>query len=279
MQFFPVWTYVESEVVNERERGRLRVWGGGETLSEAKQAATAELERQAMLIQQGHVPGEAVAPTPPVVESRPLREELVERIGDNAITRHPDGFLMLNTPNLLIFDINPLEPTAVDKVLRFTSGEKRDALQMAHDRVMAWSRTHPEIPGRLYRTAGGWRVIITDVPHDAREEQVTLWARQMGTNADYLAYCQHQGFFRVRVSPKPTRVGMGSLQGWRHASLAEDEALRIDQWQADYEDACGLFRTCGDPVVLGPDFVHPDIADALYAHDDLTGAFSEGKLA
>jgi hypothetical protein len=273
MRTFPVWTNAERQITSERESGTLRVWGGGDTLEEASLAANEELERQIMLARDGQTPEASGS-------SDALREELVEYIDeDGVITRARDGALMLNTGRMAIFELRPKAAGALDQMLNWTSGVRKDPLQATKARALAWSRVHPDVPARLYQTVEGWRVILVDGPHDASDEQIAVWAEEIGADKAHLEDCRQRGFFRARISPEPSMVGMNNLDGWRHGAITETERTRIESWLYLYAESCADRRACAEPEALGLDMVHPSLQRALDAHDTNCEAFGIGGLA
>jgi hypothetical protein len=184
--------------------------------------------------------------------NRPLREEIVETHAGIAITRNLYGALILNTERVMFIDIDCGEDA---------SGERR-----GRDQVARWSTTHPDLGLRVYRTAAGLRVLVTNQTFDPEASESAALLAEVGSDPLYVKLCRAQASFRARLTPKPWRVGMRPPR-LRWPFEDADVAARYAQWVAGYDQASAARSVCKLVETLGPAEVAPDVAPVLALHD------------
>jgi len=110
-------------------------------------------------------------------------------------------------------------------------------------RIDAFAAAHPELGVHVYRTAAGYRVLITgaDAPPDS--EQAAAIMRELSSDPVYVTLCATHRTYRARLTPKPWRVGVPALTArwpWRDARTAD----RATRWLAGYTEACAGSAVC-----------------------------------
>ncbi len=230
-------------------------------------------------------------------EGVPIREEIIEANHFFTITRNSYGALCLNSPNVLIADIDETQPwlsfgcwilivvalggtialyaqqfllalllgvaMAILYYLRAslgrTAGVALDTKMLrSFDR---FAEQNPKWGFRLYKTPNGYRILVTHRLFDPTEPDVQGFFRQ--TNADrlYVKMCLHQRCFRARLTAKPWRCGIADHMAPRTVWPISEAARGIrEAWIERYESAARMFAACRFLKSFGP-------ADASDASD------------
>jgi hypothetical protein len=185
-----------------------------------------------------------------VGEGVPIREEIVQRLGETVITRNVYGARCLNTPNVLFADLD-FDPWPSQRLIalaavlilaagfaawyagnvalfvlivvvgifsslitvflyRFVLRTRGGIEGIARRRVEAFLASHPDWNVRLYRTPAGIRLLATHRTFDPREPEVAECFAALKVDPLYALLCHNQNCFRARVSPKPWRIGRPS---------------------------------------------------------------------
>ena len=151
--------------------------------------------------------------------------------------------VVLNTSNLFIADVDIGDErfnqfagaTDEDEVIEAVKSLQRldDAYPYEHLNVTDESY-------RVYRTRQGCRVICTSTCLPVTDYASVLLMRFLKTDRQYVNLCGVQKCYRARLSPKP----------WR----CSDEPTHV----------CNLIAE------IGPKNIHPELAEQLAIHDELT---------
>jgi hypothetical protein len=131
---------------------------------------------------------------------------------------------------------------------------------------------------RVYRTAGGYRLLATDRLYTPGSNESESLMRQVGADPAFIQLCRIQDSFRARLTPKPWRIGKAAPPG---DFPREDARLRqaFEQWLQEYDRAAGSKATCRFVETVGDGAIHPDVAHIVQLHDDRTRATSALALA
>ena len=223
---------------------------------------------------------------------RPLREPIIEEIhgaeskSRAVITRNSYGALVLNTTEICFVDID--FDDAVDGTKRpgffaalFGAGKKsstKSAEERSIEQLDGWFTRNPSWGGRLYRTKGGLRLLITSHLLDPMAATTEQLFGELGADPLYCRLCKSQGSFRARLTPKPWRIDrVPPSQRWPFASTEEEE--RFKKWEADYRDQSGQYATCRFLKSLGAALATSGTEKVITRHDELTAASSGLALA
>lgn len=162
------------------------------------------------------------------------------KIGPAMLTMSPFNSLILNSPNVFIADIDRGDPQLSCHATVESEAEIISSLEDLA-RFDEATRAGSPIAGeswRLYRTHSGFRLICTSRMID----DIRYACRLLGflrADPKYIDLCEQLRCCRARLTPKP----------WR-----DDEYL---------SSVCCLIETIGTEV-------HPEIAEQLRLHDELT---------
>lgn len=249
MKIPPYWT--------SRDRNEIRAWGWSfESLEAAGRDAEARLDRILTRVKQG-------APPPREYEyaDRPMREEIVERVPHDGeeiavLTRNRYGALVLNSVGVCFVDIDFADPKPQpagfwDGLARMFGKKKAQpggdryaaAEAAALERVKAWARSNPGRDYRLYRTAAGLRLMMTDKVYDPVAPETDRLFEQLGSDPCYRRLTRRQECFRARLTPKPWRLRVG-LPYTRYPRETAGQEKGFRDWLARYEAKSAAFATC-----------------------------------
>ncbi len=191
--------------------------------------------------------------------------------GNNIITRNRYGAEVLNSTEICFVDIDRFPAGLWEKLLSLLGGGKRSEEQRLLAELQRLHREDPTLSMRLYRSAGGWRLILSGeglAPDSPRMQE--LFTR---LNADpaYAKLCKKQQCWRARLTPKPGRLSLRPGRYPRRCAAdtpAEGEA----DWLARYAEGCEGWAVCRLVERFGEEMRHP----LIELHDERTHALKDG---
>lgn len=190
---------------------------------------------------------------------RPLPEPVLREFGPTAVvTRNSYGALILNTSDLMFVDIDR------------TDGKVMDLIRTV-------SAVHG-LAARIYRTAAGFRVLITDRAIPATSPQAGDLLREFGADPLYIRLCRAQESFRARLTPKPWRCGHCVPPVSFPYETARDLALQ-QEWEKEYERESRDYATCAYLSMAGGVRIDAALEPLVAYHDEVTRAVSRLDLA
>jgi hypothetical protein len=288
MKIARYWTRAPGEAVNSRGR-RIRVTARGwsdDSIDSARKRAqdTALRVAQRLAAQPGSGPRYPYG-------DRPLPEPILSefRDGDNlsgVITRNSYGALVMNTDSMMFVDIDREAPAAgshIDLKSIFGSlfGKPSGAPAKVADPVLdaiGKVAERQRLSARVYRTAAGYRVLITDRRFRAKSSDAETLLNEFGTDPLYIRLCRLQESFRARLSPKPWRLGMRQPPVEFPFETSSDQA-RYQEWEREYESQATGYATCAYKASFGKGSVLPEFDPLIRFHDEKTKATSALQLA
>ena len=218
----------------------------------------------------------------PIIKELPSPNEELKAL----ITRNSYGALVLNTSKVCFVDIDlPPEKESGGKGF-FASlfGGKakgpppKGAAEIAIERLSGWFDKNPSWGGKLYRTSGGLRLLITSRLLDPNSSETEQIFGELGSDPLYCRLCKNQSSFRARLTPKPWRCDLEVPPArWPFKDQAEEQ--RFQSWNDRYQAAAQGYATCKIMQSLGNSSVLPDIEQIVSLHDEQTGALSNLPLA
>ena len=264
--------------------GAFMSWRWSNTsLEEAQSAAAQSAQRLAELWTQGKRRLETYG-----YPDRPMREPMLQEIRNAegelsaVITRNSYGCHILNTARAMFVDVD-LPETRVKSGGLFGAlfGRKAEpppdpahaVLTTAED----WAKRHPGWNWRIYRTAGGVRLLATHALFDPKDQACQDVFAAMGTDYLYMKLCQTQECFRARLTPKPWRCDTRNPPN-RWPFKDHSAELVFAGWDAKYQSSCNGKATC-KLLSQGNGQVHPELAPLVTLHDEMTRATSSLPLA
>ncbi|MBN1910953.1 MAG: hypothetical protein JW818_14500 [Pirellulales bacterium] len=222
---------------------------------------------------------------------RPLREESVETFGDAAqpaamITRNRYGSLVLNTTSVCFVDVDfppPQSEGLIDAVLMlFSASRRRQRAEAAREAtvraVRDWIDRNPTRSVRLYRTAAGLRLLLTDKLYDPTSEEVARLFDELGTDMLYRRLTVNQACFRARLTPKPWRCGCSRPPN-QYPRLTPEQESSYHAWLSGYERNSASCATCRLLDTFGPDSADATIASLVRLHDEMACGRGASDLA
>ena len=267
----------------------LFAWGWSETSASDAEARAGERFRsleqrvsQGLDLPRGYAYGD-----------RPVREQIIEEIAapggtpDALLTRNSYGSVVLNASRSMFVDVDAAAPEPPRAASGFSlkslfgggGGAPAPPPPDAHlDRLRGTLRSSSGGSFRVYRTAGGYRLLATDRLYTPGSSESESLMRQVGADPAFIQLCRIQDSFRARLTPKPWRIGKIEPPG---DFPREDARLQraFDKWLQEYDSAAGSKATCQFVETIGDGTIHPDIAHIVQLHDDRTRATSSLPLA
>lgn len=224
---------------------------------------------------------------------RPLPEPILREIraADSTelaaiITRNAYGALVLNTRNLMFIDIDRKEPAQSPGVIAglkalFRKKAPGEAESTAAPPAVTEIRNVAErrnLAARVYRTAAGYRVIVTSASFEASSPETEQVLRDFGADPLYIRLCRAQESFRARLSPKPWRCNLNQLPvGFPF--ITDKEKATYQAWVDKYESATTNLGTCEFVSIVGSGAVLPELQPLIAVHDEQTRAHRGLPLA
>jgi len=216
---------------------------------------------------------------------RPMREEIRQVVAGPAkkelaiVTRNAYGALVLNAAQAMFIDIDfPEQGQGGSGLRRLFGGRQPNPEEVHVQRVEAWAAQRPDLAMRIYRTFGGLRCLITNVPFDPAQPEAQAILQDLQSDPLYIRLCQAQECFRARLTPKPWRCGVNQRPP-RYPWPDTPTEMLFRDWESKYEAASAQYTTCRLVKEIGPREVHPEIEPVLSLHDQLACSMYNLNLA
>lgn len=280
MKLARYWTRAAGEATGGR--GHIRVTSRGWS-NESLEAARAVARDHAQKIAENIVSNQARGQHYPYGE-RPLPEPVLcefqpDRDGPAAVvTRNAYGAVVLNTRDLMFVDIDKedKQSTGIASGIRSLFGGSQSAHTVLADIQGVAERNH--LTGRVYKTAAGSRVLITNAAFQAGSHQTEDLLRQFGADPLYIRLCRMQESFRARLTPKPWRCGSHAPPGTFPFETPEEKS-RFQDWETEYNSAIEGYATCRYTASFGSSPMPWGFEELVRYHDQETRATSLLPLA
>ncbi|NEZ64627.1 hypothetical protein D0962_17840 [Leptolyngbyaceae cyanobacterium CCMR0082] len=220
------------------------------------------------------------------------REPLIREIKTGSevvgiVTRNAYDCEILNTPLMLIADVDLGDPRLNDGCFVQTEREALLALRDAVSNPMQWLPKYQQsyevayqgksplepsfwdssnrwidqhrlgLGFRVYRTAGGLRYICTTHLWEAGRNSENDFLRYVYSDYRYRRLCKAQQTFRARLTPKPWRIRQECIE---HPDRVE--------WRNKPGE--GIARTAEYVKTVGSNVVLPELSGLLGTHDSTT---------
>jgi hypothetical protein len=223
---------------------------------------------------------------------RPLPEPILREFGNGGanpaaiVTRNSYGALVLNTRDLMFVDIDRDDETAggasgllssIKSLFRepeLIPAQPPSKVVGEIQRVAEGSR----LSARVYKTAAGYRAIITNANYQPGAAQSEALLKQFGSDPLYIRLCKMQESFRARLSPKPWRCGQPEPPVSFPFTSPQQEA-QFQEWERKYSSAAGRYSTCRFVTTIGGGRTDPAFEELIHYHDQETRANSSLPLA
>ena len=220
-------------------------------------------------------------------EDRPFREQILQDHSAGAIraliTRNSFGCEVLNTDVVGFADIDYEAPRI--GVLASLFGAKKKLADLAAkweaetlDQLRNWQRANAAWSFRVYRTAGGLRLLRTSGPLAAESAEADAWLQAVGSDPLYRRLCKNQKSFRARLTPKPWRCGLKQLRVYFPWTEPGDKAT-LDAWLESYQAKCAGYAVCDLIETVGNPYPARELEALVALHDERTSVGSGKPLA
>jgi hypothetical protein len=288
MKIARYWTRAQGEAVNSRG-GQIRVTARGWS-DDSFDAARLRAQDTARRVAQRIAAQPGAGPRYPYGD-RPLPEAILSefREGDSisaVITRNAYGAVVMNAEQMMFVDIDRQEPTPAP----FMDLKNLFAGLFGKSAASPTTVAQPVLDGigkvaerrrlscRVYRTAAGYRVLITNRNFRAGTSDAEALLNEFGADTLYVRLCRLQESFRARLSPKPWRLGMRPPPV-EFPFETPAQQTRYREWEREYESKAGGHATCAFKTSFGASNVLPEFAELIRFHDERTKATSGMPLA
>lgn len=271
------WAIGRCDGRNPATGERMEITAPGWSFSSSAAAASDAQERANRIAERL---GAGETPTPYGYFDRPIREEIKESLACNGeehglITRNHYGALVLNSSRVLFADIDfpYVQSRGLWDGLRlslsrgYRERRQRELEDATWRRVRRWMEANALRGFRLYRTARGLRLAITDRVYEATEPDATALLAEVGSDPLYRKLTQAQECFRARLTPKPRRCGYFEPPHRFPFPDAETEK-RYREWEAEYERLAEGYRACELLGQYGDGNADEIMAQTIRIHDD-----------
>jgi hypothetical protein len=221
-------------------------------------------------------------------EGRPFREPILQDLSRGQfrtlITRNSFGCEVLNTDRIAFADIDYDPPRTGLLEAMFDFGQKKALARQKTwetgtlERLRQWQRGNPSWSFRVYRTAGGLRLLVTSGLLQAGSPESDHWLEAVGSDPLYLRLCRDQKSFRARLTPKPWRCGLRQLSV-RFPWETPQTQQALEKWLKNYQAKCERFAVCEWLETMGAARPGPDLQSAIDWHDARTSVGAGLPLA
>jgi hypothetical protein len=286
MKLARYWTRDSADATG-LDGGRIRIVARGwsnESLEGARQRARETAGKIAAALVSGQIDRQKQY----LYGDRPLPEPITREFGSaGVVTRNSYGTLVLNTSNLMFVDIDRSDAAAspaelISSVLHFVGLKSSPATRPGDAMMQEISQVakRNSLSVRVYKTAAGYRVIVTSRTIDAGSAQSQTLLQQFDADPLYVRLCRAQESFRARLTPKPWRCGAGLPPSTFPFTTAAEQS-RYREWEAKYAAAASGYATC---KLMGAASVEtgttaPELVDLIRYHDQETRSTSGLPLA
>lgn len=273
MKLAKYWTRETGEATG-RDGQRIRMTARGWS-NDSMEAARAVAREIAQRLAQGNFP---TRDKQYLYGDRPLPEPVLRDFFSAVVTRNIYGAEVLNTRDLMFVDIDQPEqrPSPIVSGIRALFGRSTPVSAVPVKIQSVAERNN--LTGRAYRTAGGYRLLITSAPFRPGDSLAEDLLHQFDADPLYVRLCRMQESFRARLTPKPWRCGL-QVPPVAFPFETPVEQSRFDAWERSYTAAAGGFATCRYLDNFGSGSVGSGFDELVRYHDQETKASSGLPLA
>ncbi len=211
-----------------------------------------------------------------------VHEEVLQRISHDGaeiavITRNCYGAEILNAAHAMFVDVDvpkpddAPQPSLMERLRKAPPAASN--LQRALALISAFAQSNPALTLRVYRTAGGLRVLFTNRSFDPADAGTQTLLQALGADPLYVKLCLAQRCFRARLTPKPYRVGISDTAPVRR-KIAPDDAPALGaeraEWIKTYAHASAGHAVCALVAEHGMQLPIAELRPILEHHDRRT---------
>lgn len=221
-------------------------------------------------------------------DNRPFQEPILQDLTRGnvqaVVTRNSLGCEVLNTEGLGFADIDyvpvrrPFFASIFDLGGKKATKEKEGWETQTLATLRQWQQANFAWTFRVYRTAGGLRLLATSKLLKAESAESKSWLQAVGADPLYQNLCSNQKSFRARLTPKPWRCGLRKppmRSPWDPAS--KEPAMQ--KWLEKYQGECARHAVCEFVETMGTAPAIPESQALVAEHDARTSVGSGRPLA
>lgn len=205
-----------------------------------------------------------------------IREEIVQAVDEHTvITRNRYGAEILNCSSPVIVDIDDVAPSFWKRLFGGGGNSEEDRINriVARVRELVEKQKHGIRGARLYRTPAGVRAILACAETDPNSGYVETVMNVLDADPLYYHLCRKQNCYRARLTPKPRRINMKSLnQSW---PVDEAKIRERENWVAGYRSVAAGYAACSFIEAIG----ETQSSSTIDLHDRWSGALTGRSIA
>ncbi|MDH3645159.1 MAG: hypothetical protein OER80_00110 [Gammaproteobacteria bacterium] len=246
-------------------------WGWGDDASTASSKAKKRLQNILDRLRRGER-----LPDKYSYDNRPVREEILQVIDRPAtdkpeaiVTRNRHGVQVLNTSRMLFLDIDLLPYSGLQRLLAKIGLGKDNSEEGVLTRLRETLQQSARATFRIYRTAGGLRVMAVNRDFDPTGREAKELMKATDTDPAFSRLCAVQDSFRARLSPKPWRCNSSSPPV-EYPRDDEESRRQFASWLGAYKSACNNYATCRYLETIGNDRPASFARASIELHDRMT---------
>lgn len=205
-------------------------------------------------------------------------EPVIDRIFDThdqeiaVMSRNAYGALVMNAANVMFVDIDVASMIYKPGFWARLRGVKAQTIPEKEaqelDHLRQWQREHTDYGLRVYRTAAGLRVIVTNRIFAEVDSRVLEVLSQLNSDPLYRELCRSQRCFRARLTPKPWRIRI-NLPPTRYPFPSQEHEELFNQWFSSYLEKSRQFSVCRWLETIGDMPMHDAARQLVELHDQL----------
>ena len=267
MRFAKYWTVAKNSSGNVTARGWSDV-----SQDEASRNAADRLQR---ILDWLHHPAQDLDRYRYVIDDA-ICEQVIDRIESSdgreiaVISRNAYGSLILNVTGVMIIDIDVESTIARPGIIARLFGAKAQTadavMETKLDRIRAWQRSHLDYTLRVYRTAAGLRVLVTNRLFESMDASSLQVMIELDSDPLYRELCKSQKCFRARLTPKPWRIGWKApAEKFPFATQRHEQSF--NEWYRSYCELAKSWAVCELLESIGNSPAHPTAQQIIDLHD------------
>lgn len=220
-------------------------------------------------------------------ENSPCREIILEDLSKGnvrtVITRNSLGCDVLNTDSIGFADIDYVPARRSFFASLFGGAKKREVEKVdwelrTLDGLRNWQRENPSWSFRVYRTAGGLRLLTISKLLVPDGPETIQWLQGVGSDPLYQTLCRNQKSFRARLTPKPWRCKIPNPP-MRSIWDGTAKGKEMEKWLEKYRNKAANFAVCQFLETMGSPMPLTECREMVELHDSRTSASSGMPLA